>query len=104
MPRLAHEHHREAGPGATSAYEWRARCRPGLSAAPRRDADRDRVWMDLDAQVLSSRARPPIKFEAHFLLEADRELPPLRDRRERRLLGMPQGELAERPCPLDRIP
>src|SRR5580658_2201687 len=74
------------------------------SAATGRDADRDRAWMDLDAQFLAGRACAAVKFEADLLVEPDPELLPVRDLGEGRPLWMPHVEPAERPGPLDRIP
>ena len=68
-----------------------------------RDADRDRVRVDPDAQFLASRARAAIEFEGDLLVEPDAEVPALGDLGEWRLIRMPQGEPAERPGPLDRI-
>jgi hypothetical protein len=60
--------------------------------------------MDLDAQFLTGRAGAAIEFEADLLVEPDPELRALRDLGEGRLLWMPEGEPAERPGPLDRVP
>ena len=68
------------------------------------DADRDRAWMDLDAQFPAGRACAAVKFEADLLVEPDPELLPLRDLGEGRPLCLPHGEPAEGPGPLDRIP
>jgi ATP-binding cassette subfamily B protein len=68
-----------------------------------RDADRDRVRVDPDAQFLASGSRAAIEFEGELLVEPDAEVPALGDLGEWRLIRMPQGEPAERPRPLDRI-
>jgi len=77
---------------------------PRLSAAAGRDADRDRAWMNLDAHFLAGRACAAVKFRADLLVEPDPELLPLRHLGERRPVCLPQGEPAERPGPLGRIP
>src|ERR1700722_1638498 len=76
---------------------------PPLSGRRRRHADRYRGGADPDAQLLASRARAAIEFEADVAVEPDPEPLSLRDLGEGRLLWVPQGELAERPGPLDRI-
>src|ERR1700722_5511635 len=68
-----------------------------------RDADRDRVRVDPDAEFLGSRARAAVEFEGDLLVEPDTEVPALGDLGEGRLIRVPQGEPAERPRPLDRI-
>ena len=77
---------------------------PSSSAATGGDADRDRAWMDLDAQFLAGRASAAIKFEPDLLVEPDPEPLPLRDLGEGRLLWMSQRDRAKRPGPLDRAP
>src|SRR5215471_11461347 len=91
-------------PWMAKAYGKRS---PSCSADCRgrwRDADRDRPWMDLDAQFLAGRTCAAIKFEADLLVEPDPELFALRDLGEGRLLWVPEGEPAEHPGPLNRIP
>jgi hypothetical protein len=77
---------------------------PGLPTSPGRNADRDRAWTCLDAQFVTRRTRAAIKFEADLPVEPDPELLALRDLGEGRLLGMPDGDPAERSGPLDRVP
>jgi ATP-binding cassette subfamily B protein len=72
-------------------------------AFTRRDADRDRVRVDPDAELLASRARAAVEFEGDLLVEPDTEVPALGHLGEGRLIRVPQGEPTERPRPLDRI-
>jgi hypothetical protein len=69
-----------------------------------RDADRDRAWAGLDAQFLAGRAGAAVELEADLLVEPDLELLALGDLGEGRPLCMPEGEPAEGPGPLNRIP
>src|ERR1700685_337578 len=78
------------GPTALSGGRWR-------------DADRDRLGTDPDAQCLASRARAAIEREAALPVEPDPEPLPLRDLGEGRLIWVPESEPAERAGPLDRI-
>src|ERR1051326_7005 len=75
-----------------------------LSGVPRRDADRDRGRVNLDAQFLAGRARTAIEFVADLLAEPDSELLPLRDLDEGRHGGLAASEPGEGPGPLDRVP
>jgi undecaprenyl-diphosphatase len=97
LRRKAADHRRETAP-ATPEEET------VLFAAPGRDADRDRAGMDLDAQFPTGWARAAVELVADLLVEPDPELLPLRDLDEGGLIRMPEGEPAECPGPLDRVP
>ena len=50
-----------------------------LASAAWRNADRDRVSTNLDAEFLAGRACAAVKFEADLLVEPELEIRPLRD-------------------------
>src|SRR5947208_6220046 len=60
--------------------------------------------MDLDAQLLAGLARAAVEFVEDLPVEPDPDLLPPRDLDERGLVRVPQGDPAERPGPLDRVP
>ena len=69
-----------------------------------RDADRDRGGADPDAQFPGGRAGAAVELVSDLAVEPDRDLLPLGDLDEGGLVGVPEGEPAERPGPLDRVP
>src|ERR1700744_6275580 len=68
-----------------------------------RDADRDRLRVDPDAQCLAGGGGAAVEFVDDLLVEPDPDLLPLGDLGERRLLCVPASELGGRPRPLDRV-